>query len=119
MRFPRLRIGQAFLYEGKKYTKTGPMTASQEDSGKNCMIRRSAEITPLEGFTQAKPSIPDNFSRDQVIAILKEYKSELKSLVLAEAAEQDVVSLSDLLLKIDQLDVSVFLSQSAADQAPS
>lgn len=42
MRFPQLKIGQQFEYQGKRYTKTGPLIASEGGTGASAMIRRSA-----------------------------------------------------------------------------
>ncbi|MET0075962.1 MAG: hypothetical protein ABW130_17050 [Candidatus Thiodiazotropha lotti] len=53
MRFPLLKPGQKFIYQEKRYTKTGPMTVSEEESGKTCMIRRSAEVTLLQGHDES------------------------------------------------------------------
>lgn len=48
MRFPHLPIGQRFSFKGKTYTKTGPLTASEEETGKSQLIMKSAEVMPLE-----------------------------------------------------------------------
>ncbi|MES9980032.1 MAG: hypothetical protein ABW107_14915, partial [Candidatus Thiodiazotropha sp. 6PLUC5] len=67
MRFPHLKIGQSFIYQGKRYSKTGPMTASEEESGKSCMIRRSAEVMTLDNSEEVKQPLPKSFTQDQVV----------------------------------------------------
>ncbi len=48
MRFQHLAIGARFEFEGKIYTKVGPMTASAGSGGQR-MIPRYADLTPLDG----------------------------------------------------------------------
>lgn len=48
MKFQHLPVGASFIYEGKLYSKTGPMTASTEEGGQR-MIPRYAEMIPLDG----------------------------------------------------------------------
>ncbi len=47
MKFPQLAIGQRFQYEGGVYTKTGPLLAHAEESGRSRLIPRCAEVMPL------------------------------------------------------------------------
>ena len=47
-KFSLLAIGEAFEYQGKHYTKSGPLTASRSN-GNNRMIPRSAVVAPLTG----------------------------------------------------------------------
>jgi len=44
MRFPQLAIGQRFRYQGKLFSKSGPLTAREEGSGNNRLIRKSAQV---------------------------------------------------------------------------
>jgi hypothetical protein len=48
MKFLHLGLGARFEFEGKTYTKTGPMTASA-DAGGQRMIPRYADLIPLDG----------------------------------------------------------------------
>ncbi len=77
MRFPQVNIGQRFTYQGKPYTKTGPLTASEEGSGKQRMIPRAAEVTLLD--TQGKPvkEIKQRYSRAEVSTLLQRFKADL------------------------------------------
>ena len=103
MRFPLLKPGQKFIYQEKRYTKTGPMTASEEESGKSCMIRRSAEVTLLQGHDERQQDIPQQFTRDQVVTLLKAYQRELKTGLAEHPAE--------VLKVVEDCDVMTFLSQ--------
>ncbi|MES9854720.1 MAG: hypothetical protein ABW170_23160 [Candidatus Thiodiazotropha sp. L084R] len=111
MRFPHLKIGQGFIYQGKRYSKTGPMTASEEESGESCMIRRSAEVMTLENSEEVKPTLPNSFSQDQVVELLEAYKDELKASLQATMKEQVKVSPSDLLACVDRVPVNEFLTR--------
>jgi hypothetical protein len=44
VKFHLLPIGESFSYQGITYTKSGPLTASSDDTGSNKMIPRSANI---------------------------------------------------------------------------
>lgn len=44
MKFYLLPVGDTFSFQGKQYTKSGPLTASSADTGSNKMIPRSANI---------------------------------------------------------------------------
>ena len=46
MKFPHLPLGQRFVYQDERYTKTGPLTASRERDGGQRMIPRSAAVLP-------------------------------------------------------------------------
>ncbi|WP_079437121.1 hypothetical protein [Zoogloea sp. LCSB751] len=48
MKLSQLALGTRFAFEGKIYTKTGPMTASAESGGQR-MIPRYAVLQPLDG----------------------------------------------------------------------
>lgn len=110
MRFPQLKIGQEFIFQDKQYTKTGPMTASETESGKRCMIRRSAEVTPLAFSGGVKKTLPTSFTKDQVVELLQAYKIELKTKLLAAFDGKGAVPLSDLLSEVDSLEVMEFLT---------
>ncbi|MBS0353956.1 MAG: hypothetical protein JSR83_08655 [Proteobacteria bacterium] len=56
MKLSNLPIGACFEFEGKIYTKTGPMTASAESGGQR-MIPRYAVLKPVDGMPPpAKPA---------------------------------------------------------------
>ncbi|MCG7899395.1 MAG: hypothetical protein JAY99_03600 [Candidatus Thiodiazotropha lotti] len=111
MRFPLLKPGQKFIYQEKRYTKTGPMTASEEESGKTCMIRRSAEVTLLQGHDEGQQAIPQQFARDQVVILLKAYQRELKTRVAEAMGEGGAQHPSDILKVVEDCDVVTFLKQ--------
>jgi hypothetical protein len=48
MKFPQLPIGSRFTWQGERYCKSGPMTATVEGSGTSRMIPRSAVIAPAD-----------------------------------------------------------------------
>ncbi|MBT3013264.1 MAG: hypothetical protein KME41_16145 [Candidatus Thiodiazotropha sp. (ex Lucina pensylvanica)] len=78
MRFPQLKIGQQFEYQGKRYTKTGPLTASVEGTGASAMIRRSAEVTHIDGVSGAlKQQVKQSYSREEVIELCKGYRTRI------------------------------------------
>ncbi|MCU7839201.1 MAG: hypothetical protein KZQ94_07465 [Candidatus Thiodiazotropha sp. (ex Troendleina suluensis)] len=112
MRFPQLKIGQQFDYQGKRYTKTGLLTASEEGTGTNAMIRRSAEVALLEGSKSeglAKES-NQSFSREEVIELCQEYRSKLTK-ELDQIADGDGTIQLDILIAIVS-ELTVFDSMS-------
>lgn len=54
MKFQLLPLGARFEFEGRVYTKTGPLTASGEDGGQR-MIPRFAALKPLDGAVPKTP----------------------------------------------------------------
>jgi hypothetical protein len=111
MRFPLLKPGQKFIYQQKRYTKIGPITASEAGSGKPCMIRRSAEVTPLDDASESKPVTPEQFSKDQVVVLLKAYQSELKRKLNETIGAEETLRSVDILHIVDGCDVAAFLTQ--------
>jgi hypothetical protein len=55
-KFSLLPIGEAFEYQGERYTKSGPLTASRSD-GSSRMIPRSAVVSPLSGSAPPAPAM--------------------------------------------------------------
>ncbi|MCG8069132.1 MAG: hypothetical protein JAY84_14845 [Candidatus Thiodiazotropha taylori] len=108
MRFPLLKPGQKFLYQEKRYTKTGPMTAAEEESGRTCMIRRSAEVTLLQDQKESQQVIPQQYTGDQVVTLLQAYQQELKTRLSDAIGSQQP---ADLLKVVDECDAVTFLSQ--------
>ncbi|MBV2089948.1 MAG: hypothetical protein KUF72_03600 [Candidatus Thiodiazotropha sp. (ex Ctena orbiculata)] len=111
MRFPLLKPGQKFIYQEKRYTKTGPMTAAEEESGKTCMIRRSAEVTPLQDQDERQQVIARQYARDQVVTLLKAYQQELKTRLSDAIGLEQAQRPADLLNVVEACDVVAFLSQ--------
>ncbi|MBL3590286.1 MAG: polysulfide reductase chain A [gamma proteobacterium endosymbiont of Lamellibrachia anaximandri] len=66
MKFPHLPIGQRFRFQDKLYTKTGPLTASEEGSGNSRLMMKSAEVEPLDLQVEKKPKGARSFSQQQV-----------------------------------------------------
>lgn len=50
-KFTLLALGDTFEYQGERYTKSGPMTASRLDNGSQRMIPRSAVVSRLSGVS--------------------------------------------------------------------
>ncbi len=66
MKFPHLPIGQRFRFQDKLYTKIGPLTASEEGSGNNRLMMKSAEVEPLDLQVETKPKGSRSFSGQQI-----------------------------------------------------
>jgi hypothetical protein len=98
MRFPQLKIGQQFEFQGKRYTKTGPLTASEEATGASTMIRRSAEVTVVESTANGalEKQLKQNFSREEVIELCRGYRTRLTQ-------ESQAIADENGFLQIDQL----------------
>ncbi|MCG7984286.1 MAG: hypothetical protein JAY90_16230 [Candidatus Thiodiazotropha lotti] len=111
MRFPLLKPGQKFIYQEKRYTKTGPMTASEEESGKTCMIRRSAEVTLLPDHDKREQAIVQQYARDQVVSLLKAYQHEVKTRLADAVGVEQAQYPADVLKVVEDCDAATFLSQ--------
>lgn len=86
MRFPQVPIGQRFTYQDKHYTKTGPLTASEEGSGAQRMIPRSAEVALLDTAGQPVKEIKQRYSRSEVDGLMRRFKAELVDALRAMAS---------------------------------
>jgi hypothetical protein len=53
MKFQHLAIGARFEFEGRVYTKTGPVSASAPEGGQR-MIPRYADLEPLDAMPERK-----------------------------------------------------------------
>ncbi|HYN77172.1 MAG TPA: hypothetical protein VES73_05205 [Lamprocystis sp. (in: g-proteobacteria)] len=79
MKFPNLALGQRFVFQDERYTKTGPMTASRDSDGVQRMILRSAAVVPLDAATLGPPTqagVPD--AEPPWLAALDAYEQELR-----------------------------------------
>jgi hypothetical protein len=103
MRFPQLLTGQRFEYQGKRYIKTGPLTATEERTGASAMIRRSAEVTLIEDRRNETPAeqLKQNFSRQEMLELFQEYKSKLNNELRLMASEEGGLRLDSVLQVID------------------
>ena len=102
MKFPQLPIGQRFSFQGKAYTKTGPMTASEEATGKRQLIRKSAAVTPLDARQEATTQTGERqFSESEVREMFDGYREQLRVLLVARLSEQDPQLLEQLLASIE------------------
>lgn len=59
MRFYLLAPGQRFEYEGEIYVKTRPLIAVHEATGKERLIRRSANVRPIQGYAPSPAPPPE------------------------------------------------------------
>lgn len=96
MKFPQLPMGQRFRFQGKHYTKTGPLTASDEETGNNRLMKKSAEILPLGLIEQQRTEEGTQFTRQEVLDMFSQYRSDLQDAVLAKATEQTSLSVSEI-----------------------
>ncbi|WP_058556829.1 hypothetical protein [Thiohalocapsa sp. ML1] len=69
MKFPQLPIGSRFTWQGERYCKSGPMTATVEGSGATRMVPRSAVIAPADA-TDAGSTEPRETSVEAALAAL-------------------------------------------------
>lgn len=102
MKFPQLPMGQRFAFQGKNYTKTGPLTASDEETGNNRLMKKSAEILPLGLIEEQQTEEGTQFTRQEVLEMFSQYRSDLQNAVLAEATEQASLSLNEIVKLIER-----------------
>jgi hypothetical protein len=96
MRFPQLPIGQRFGYQGKTFTKTGPLTASEEGTGKSQLIKKSAEVAPLD-FQPQPTEEKRQYNRQEVAELFARYRAGLTEAVVARAGPQTSLPVQDVL----------------------
>ena len=82
MKLSDLSIGQRFEFQGKTYVKTGPIAASDENTGAQRMIPRWAVLMPLgEVARPAKRASPAKVRREDVVAAFQVFCQECESIV--------------------------------------
>lgn len=100
IRFPQLPMGRRFRYQGKIYRKTGPLTASDEDTGQSRLIMKSTEVTLLFAAEPVQET-KQQFSRADVEALCSRFRSELHAAILDRAGQQTSMAVRDLLELIE------------------
>ena len=87
MKFQQLAMGARFEYEGRGYTKIGPLTAINE-AGEQRMIPRFAVLAPVEGsVADAAPARNCLLEESVVCAALATYHDECGQLLNAVSAD--------------------------------
>lgn len=105
MRFPQVKIGQRFSFQGKHYTKTGPLTASEEGAGSPRMIQRSAEVTLLDvPADSSKPSFKAGDSRAELEGVIASYRGLLEERFRQAAGADGKLTLESVLALLDTAD---------------
>lgn len=105
MRFPRVKIGQRFTFQGKRYTKTGPLTASEEGTGSPRMIQRSAEVTLLDVPTDSsKLPFKASYSRAELESAVASYRGLLEKRFKQAAGADGNLTLERILTLLDAVD---------------
>jgi hypothetical protein len=87
MRFPQVQVGQQFTFQDKCYTKTGPLTASEEGTGSQRMIPRSAEVSLLNAVGEPVRVIKQRYTRVEMENTLAGFKANLTERLRAAAVD--------------------------------
>jgi len=87
MRFPQVQVGQQFTFQDKRYTKTGPLTASEEGTGRQRMIPRSAEVTLLNSAGEPTRVIKQRYTRAELEGSFAALKLSLRERLRAAAVD--------------------------------
>lgn len=88
MKFSLLPVGARFEFEGKAYTKTGPIAATSEDGGQR-MIPRYAALRPLDGSMPPEAPKPAAILDRAAVRRAFEAFCREEGQVLDEAVEDD------------------------------
>ena len=97
MRFPELFIGQRFACNGRTYIKAGPLTATDEATGKTQLMRKSAEVKPLDGSAEVSIPAPGSISQAQRDAVLAAYRASLRQAIEHLAGGKAQLSVDEVL----------------------
>ena len=101
MRFPELLIGQRFDCNGRTYIKAGPLTATDEATGRTQLIRKSAEVKPQDGSAEQSTPAPGSISQAQRDAVLSAYRASLRQAIEHLAGGQAQLSVDEVLRLVD------------------
>ena len=83
MKIHLLPIGAQFEWQGKVFTKIGPMTANTEKGG-TVFVPKHATLKPVGGATQAVAPPPDTVALADVITAFDLYHQHARRLVAVE-----------------------------------
>ena len=72
MKFHLLPVGEKFEYQGEIYIKADKLIANAEQSGKNRLIPRSANVKPLNSATDASPRVVEEH-QTQTAKVLQQF----------------------------------------------
>ncbi len=97
MRFPQVPIGQRFTYQGRQFTKNGPLTATEEGSGKQRMVPRSSEVTLIDTAGRPMPEIKQRFNRSEVGSLIRRFKAGLIGRLREMAAPDGTLQLDQVI----------------------
>ncbi len=105
MRFPQVSIGQRFTFQDKRYTKTGPLTASEEGTGAQRMIPRATEVELIDTLGKPVKEIKQRYSRKEVTGLLLGFKADLVDSLKRMASEDGSLQLDQVLSLIETQEI--------------
>lgn len=88
MKFSQVPVGQRFEFQGDVYTKTGPVTARDDRSGRSRMIPRSGEVSLLgAGAAAPVPLRSAGLDPERVRAAVDRYHAAAEHALAADDPE--------------------------------
>lgn len=102
MKFFDLQIGQQFEMEGEVYTRTGPLVASHDASGRQRFMARYMVVRPLNSDTAEAPRKPDMYSSSHVNQAFEIFHGQCLSLLGQLEAELPSDRLGQIRAQLDQ-----------------
>jgi hypothetical protein len=92
-KFSLLAVGEAFEYQGERYTKSGPLTASRAN-GTQRMIPRSAVVETRSGTTPPPAKVESkSLPVEQVIEAFENYHKGCQEwLAMTEKVDQELAA---------------------------
>ena len=100
-------MGHRFSFKGKTYTKTGPLTASEEETGKSQLIMKSAEVMPLDLVEKPVEQKDKQFSESEVRELFADYRKELRNALRDKVDHDGSLSLNEALDLIHEQDLPI------------
>ena len=101
MKFPQLAIGARFTFEGKTYTKTGPLTACEQAGGKSQLMRKSAVVEPLDQAQEPARRELRQYSETEVRRLCDDYRGQLRERFSQLAGDAGGLSIDQVLELLD------------------
>lgn len=102
MKFFDLQIGQQFEMEGEVYTRTGPLVASHDVSGRQRFMARYMVVKPLNSDTAEAPCKPEMYSSSHVNQAFEIFHGQCQNLLEQLEAELPPDRLSNIRVQLDQ-----------------
>lgn len=93
MKFSQLSLGDRFIYKGAEYTKSGPLQATEKNTGNERTIMRAAPVEIPASPESEKKQQNENGAEKQIEVMLTTYHQACMKLITGPDDEEEKMQL--------------------------